>query len=290
MVAEANCNVGFNGWQGQMSALRCVAQAERLIGWNQNPGRGITHSRLTALYQPHNILSKTPNVWLTSSAVAKLMLHRLIQLPVGYSRVSRSLGFAALITAAIGVGQHPVHAVAFIATGTVIAPTADIGKTFSLTADYTPSSSQSAVLNSATLVVGTQTWSSLLGGTSPSITVSSARDSFTIAGQFPGSTPGNVGDIFTSLSLNLASSITVPLRQATEANINALYGAQTSVLGTLTLVSGGTSPFGGPILNLQGNPLPSPPAATAPGPLPLLGAASAFGFARTLRKRLHHLN
>lgn len=214
----------------------------------------------------------------------------MIQQPDRCSGGCRGLAFAALIGAAIGVGQHPVHAVAFIATGTVTSPTADIGKTFTLSADYTPSSSQSAVLNSATLVVGSQIWSSLLSGTSPAITVSSARSSLTIAGQFSGSAPGNVGDIFTSLSLNLASSITVAAREATEANINALYGAQTNLLGTLTLVSSGSSPFGGPILNLQGNPLPSPPAANAPGPLPLLGAASAFGFARRLRKKIHHLH
>jgi hypothetical protein len=217
--------------------------------------------------------------------VAQIKFSHLIQLPGSCSGVNRALASAALITAVIGVG-HPAYAITFIATGTVTAPTADIGKTFSLMADYTPSTSQSAVLNSATLVVGSQTWSSLLGGTTPAITLASARNAFTIAGQFSGSSPGNVGDIFTSLSLNLISSVTVPLRQATEANINALYGAQTSVLGTLTVVSGGTSPFAGPILNLQG----SPPIATVPGPLPLFGAASAFAFSRRLKKRLHRLS
>jgi hypothetical protein len=32
--------------------------------------------------------------------------------------------------------------------------------------------------------------------------------------------------------------------------------------------------------------LPAPPASPAPGPLPLFGAASAFGFSRKLRRRL----
>lgn len=221
--------------------------------------------------------------------MARLALPHAGQRPVCFSRLSQGLGVAALITAAIGFGQRPAHAVAFIATGTVTGPAADIGKSFSLTANYTPSSSQAAAINSATLVVGSQTWSSVLGGSSPAITVASARNAFTIAAQFAGSTPGDVGNIFTLLSITLASTITVPLAQATEANINALYGAQSSFLGTLTIVGNTTGNFGGNTILLQGNPPAPPPAAAAPGPLPLFGAASAFGFSRRLRQRIHRL-
>ncbi len=49
MIAEANRIFGFDGWQRQTIAVRCVAQAERLIGArgtsrDQKPGWGVTYS------------------------------------------------------------------------------------------------------------------------------------------------------------------------------------------------------------------------------------------------------
>ena len=38
VIAEANRIFGFDGWQRQTIAVRCVAQAERLIGRDQKPG------------------------------------------------------------------------------------------------------------------------------------------------------------------------------------------------------------------------------------------------------------
>jgi recombination DNA repair RAD52 pathway protein len=44
VIAEANRIFGFDGWQRQTIAVRCVAQAERTIGRDQKPGWGVTYS------------------------------------------------------------------------------------------------------------------------------------------------------------------------------------------------------------------------------------------------------
>ena len=49
VIAEANRIFGFDGWQRQTIAVRCVAQAERLIGARgtsreQKPGWGVTYT------------------------------------------------------------------------------------------------------------------------------------------------------------------------------------------------------------------------------------------------------
>ena len=44
VIAEANRIFGFDGWQRQTIAVRCVAQAERLIGRDQKPGWGVTYT------------------------------------------------------------------------------------------------------------------------------------------------------------------------------------------------------------------------------------------------------
>ena len=44
MIAEANRIFGFDGWQRQTIAVRCVAQAERTIGRDQKPGWGVTYT------------------------------------------------------------------------------------------------------------------------------------------------------------------------------------------------------------------------------------------------------
>jgi hypothetical protein len=43
VIAEANRIFGFDGWQRQTIVIRCVAQAERLIGREQKPGWGVTY-------------------------------------------------------------------------------------------------------------------------------------------------------------------------------------------------------------------------------------------------------
>jgi len=190
---------------------------------------------------------------------------------------------AAVLACAVAIAATgSASAAQLFITGKVTGPSADVGKTFSLLAIYTPTSAASAVLNSATLIVDNQTWATLLGGTSPAITVATTKNAFTIAGQFTGSSPGNVGDIFTSLSLNITSSTPVAAREATEANIDALFADRTSGLGTLTLVSSGSSPFGGPILNLEAN---LPPAVPEPGSLLVLGGLGLFVGRRMLARR-----
>jgi DNA recombination protein Rad52 len=44
VIAEANRIFGFDGWQRQTIAVRCVAQAERTIGREQKPGWGVTYT------------------------------------------------------------------------------------------------------------------------------------------------------------------------------------------------------------------------------------------------------
>jgi hypothetical protein len=44
VIAEANRIFGFDGWQRQTIAVRCVAQAERLIGRDQKPGWGVNYT------------------------------------------------------------------------------------------------------------------------------------------------------------------------------------------------------------------------------------------------------
>ena len=43
-IAEANRIFGFDGWQRQTIAVRCVNQAERSIGRDQKPGWGVTYT------------------------------------------------------------------------------------------------------------------------------------------------------------------------------------------------------------------------------------------------------
>ncbi|MFM7268881.1 MAG: RAD52 family DNA repair protein [Cyanobium sp.] len=44
VIAEANRIFGFDGWQRQTIAVRCVAQAERSIGRDQKPGWVVTYT------------------------------------------------------------------------------------------------------------------------------------------------------------------------------------------------------------------------------------------------------
>ena len=44
VIAEANRIFGFDGWQRQTIAVRCVAQAERTIGRDQKSGWGVTYT------------------------------------------------------------------------------------------------------------------------------------------------------------------------------------------------------------------------------------------------------
>jgi DNA recombination protein Rad52 len=44
VIAEANRIFGFDGWQRQTIAVRCVNQAERPIGRDQKPGWGVTYT------------------------------------------------------------------------------------------------------------------------------------------------------------------------------------------------------------------------------------------------------
>jgi len=44
VIAEANRIFGFDGWQRQTVALRCVNQSERSIGRDQKPGWGVTYT------------------------------------------------------------------------------------------------------------------------------------------------------------------------------------------------------------------------------------------------------
>jgi len=57
---------GFDGWQRQTIAVRCVAQAERLIGRDQKPGWGVTYTARVRVTVTAGGL--TPLVWEGSGA------------------------------------------------------------------------------------------------------------------------------------------------------------------------------------------------------------------------------
>ena len=192
---------------------------------------------------------------------------------------------AAVLACAVAIAASgSANAAQLMLTGKVIGPVADIGKTFSLSVNYSPSATSAAVINSATLVVGAQTWSSLLGGIgqNPAITIASAKNAFTIAGQFGGSTPDDVGNIITSLSLNVTSATPVAATQATQANIDAIFASRSSALGTLTIVGNTAGNFGGNILNLEGS---LPAAVPEPGSLLVLGGLGLFVGRRMMVRR-----
>lgn len=44
VIAEANHIFGFDCWERQTIAVRCVAQEERTIGRDQNPGWGVAYT------------------------------------------------------------------------------------------------------------------------------------------------------------------------------------------------------------------------------------------------------
>ena len=189
---------------------------------------------------------------------------------------------AAVLACAVAIAASgSANAAQLMLTGKVIGPASDIGKTFSLIANYTPSATSAAVINNATLVVGAQTWNSLLGGSSPAITIASAKNAFTIAGQFGGSNPDDVGNTFTSLSLTVTGT-PVSLAQATEANINSIFASRTTALGTLTIIGNVTGNFGGNSITLEGN-LPS--AVPEPGSLLVLGGLGLFVGRRMMVRR-----
>jgi DNA recombination protein Rad52 len=52
VIAEANRIFGFDGWSSETIELRCVAEAERVIGKPPRPGHGVTYTakvRITVL-------------------------------------------------------------------------------------------------------------------------------------------------------------------------------------------------------------------------------------------------
>ena len=55
-------------------------------------------------------------------------------------------------------------------------------------------------------------------------------------------------------------------------------------VGNLLVVGGGLGEFG--LVTFAAVQPPQPPASSVPGPLPLFGAATAFGFSRKLRNRI----
>ena len=64
VIEEANRIFGFDGWQRQTLAVRCVAQGERSIGREQKPGWGVTYTarvRVTVNVgdQPHLVREGT---------------------------------------------------------------------------------------------------------------------------------------------------------------------------------------------------------------------------------------
>jgi MYXO-CTERM domain-containing protein len=86
-------------------------------------------------------------------------------------------------------------------------------------------------------------------------------------------------NFFTIDSAYISSTPIVSSATFNGTTLAALGFTTTGLIGTWTL--DGTSESIQVILGA-----PTPPGATVPGPLPLLGAGAAFGWSRRLRKRI----
>ncbi len=84
---------------------------------------------------------------------------------------------------------------------------------------------------------------------------------------------------------SILSSATIPNKTLAQLGLSSTSG----LLATWTLqpANGGDPYTANDTIQVFAGAPPTPPAAAAPGPLPLFGAAAAFGFSRRLRSRLH---
>lgn len=183
--------------------------------------------------------------------------------------MQRALWKSTLFAVAVLLGAAQSQAAQLFFNGAVVAPLADAGTAFKLTLAYTAGASF-ATVDTATLIIGNQTWGTLVGSTNQ-ISIDATRTQFIIVANFAQSTPGNLGSTVASLTFTVTGKNAASGQNASEANIDSLFYNQQSASGTFLTIPF-SPPFSGAFLTLAGD-LNSAPEPASVGLLVVLGAA-----------------
>ena len=187
-----------------------------------------------------------------------------------------------MLLAMLAVGQASANAAQLFFNGSVITPLADAGTRWGLVLTYTAGTSF-ANIDTATLVIGSQTWGTLLGS-SNQITLDTSRTQMLIVASFGPSTPGNLGTSFSALSFAVTGFNAASSQNASEANIETIFKNQKTASGTFFTVPSAPV-FSGSALTLAGD-LNSAPEPASLGLLLGLGAIVGGRYYRRRRQNV----
>ncbi|MFM8728183.1 MAG: PEP-CTERM sorting domain-containing protein, partial [Planctomycetaceae bacterium] len=162
-----------------------------------------------------------------------------------------------MLLAMLAVGQASANAAQLFFNGSVITPLADAGTRWGLVLTYTAGTSF-ATIDTATLVIGSQTWGTLLGS-SNQISLDVTKTQMLIVASFGPSTPGNLGTTFSALSFAVTGFNAASSQNASEANFETIFKNQKTASGTFFTVPSAPV-FSGSALTLAGdlNSVPEP--------------------------------
>jgi len=187
-----------------------------------------------------------------------------------------------MLLAMLAVGQASANAAQLFFNGSVITPLADAGTSWGLVLTYTAGTSF-ATIDTATLVIGSETWGTLLGS-SNLITLDNSRTQMLIVANFGPSTPGNLGTTFSALSFAVTGFNAASSQNASEANIETIFKNQKTASGTFFTVPSAPV-FSGSALTLAGD-LNSAPEPASLGLLLGLGAIVGGRYYRRRRENV----
>ncbi|MFM7168353.1 MAG: PEP-CTERM sorting domain-containing protein [Planctomycetaceae bacterium] len=187
-----------------------------------------------------------------------------------------------MLLAMLAVGQASANAAQLFFNGSVITPLADAGTRWGLVLTYTAGTSF-ATIDTATLVIGSQTWGTLLGS-SNQISLDVTKTQMLIVASFGPSTPGNLGTTFSALSFAVTGFNAASSQNASEANIETIFKNQKTASGTFFTVPSAPV-FSGSALTLAGD-LNSAPEPASLGLLLGLGAIVGGRYYRRRRQNV----
>lgn len=185
-----------------------------------------------------------------------------------------------LLSAVLFLGQSSTQAAQLFFNGTVVTPLADAGTKWGLVLTYTAGTGF-ATINTATLVIGTETWGALVG-TSNQISLDSSKTQMLIVASFGPSTPSSLGSSFSALSFAVTGFNAAGSQDASEANIETIFMKQKTASGTFFTVPFGPV-FSGSALVLAGD-LNSAPEPASVGILLGLGLIVGGRYFRNRRR------